>query len=381
MRRVGRRWPLRVLRWGIVAGTLLLPNAGVARAAAQSRVTLLFFWGVGCPHCEEAKPFVARLPREYPRLDVESIEIRRDPNGRARFIETMERLRAQGVGIPTFVVGERYVVGFAKGDTEPRVRALIEHALRGEGARGRLPDEEQVIRLPLFGDVDPQAMPLPAFAAVVGLIDGVNPCAIWVLVVLLGILSHVRSTKRLALVAGTFVFVSGVVYFIFMTAWLSVFRFVGLSQTITIALGAALVLMGLVNLKELLWFKKGLSLTIPDRVKPGLYRRMRAIANAVSLPAALAGVVGLAFFVNLIELACTLGLPAAFTRILSLQEQLSSLDRYALLVLYNGAYIIPLAVVVLLYALTLHRMALSERGAKVLKGVSGTLLVLFGLCS
>jgi hypothetical protein len=164
-----------------------------------------------------------------------------------------------------------------------------------------------------------------------------------------------------------------------MVAWTHVFALVGISRFVTIGLGAIVLLMGLINLKELIWFEKGVSLMIPDKAKPGLYRRMRAIARGAGTPAAYLGIVVLAFLVNLIELGCTLGLPAVYTRILTLREDLSGPARYAYLGLYNLAYVVPLALIVLVYAATLHRFALGERGAKVLKGVSGVLLVLFGL--
>lgn len=342
----------------------------------SERATLMFFWGQGCPHCEQAKPFVERLVVERPGLRVERIEVRNDSDGRKRFVATMRRLGADAVGIPTFAVDDEYVVGFIEGTTEQQVTELVDRALGTTHHRARVPDAR--VTLPWFGELDATTLSLPAFTLAVGLVDGINPCAMWVLLVLLGILAHVRSTKRLLLVGGTFVVASGVVYFVFMTAWLSLFELIGLSHTLTVVLGAALFGMGLVNLKELVWFKRGLSLTIPDKVKPKLYRKMRSVANAASVPAAFLGVAALAVFVNLIELACTLGLPAVFTRVLSLREELSSLTRVGYLVLYNIAYVVPLAVIVIVYALTLHRLTLTERGAKALKAVSGTLLVVFG---
>ena len=173
------------------------------------------------------------------------------------------------------------------------------------------------------------------------------------------------------LFGGAFVLMSGVVYFLFMTVWVGLFRLIGLSRTITIILGCVVLVMGLINLKELMWFKKGVSLMISDKAKPKLFKRMRGIARAASLPAALGGVVALAFVVNLIELGCTLGLPAVYTRILSLRHELGAPARYGYLALYNLAYIVPLAAIVAVYAATVHRITLSERGAKILKGVSG----------
>jgi hypothetical protein len=290
----------------------------------------------------------------------------------------MNGLGASAVGVPTFVVGERYVTGFVKGETEAQVRALVDARLRElEGHRDAAVSEPRV-RLPLLGEVDPKSVSLPLLTVVVGLADGVNPCAMWVLVVLLGILMHVRETKRMLLYAGTFVVMSGVVYFVFMVAWSTLFELLGFSRVATTVLGVGLLGMGLVNLKDVVWFKKGVSLVIPESQKPGLFRRMRAIAGSGSTPAALAGIVALAFVVNLVELGCTLGLPAVYTRILSLRG-LSRGVRLGYIAFYNVAYVVPLVVVVVGFVALRKRVTMTEKVARVLKGVSGTLLVVFGV--
>lgn len=357
-------------------GPVAIPSdAGVRAPSAVFE--LVFFWGVGCPHCEEAKPFVDTLERERPDLRVVRVESRKDPEGRRRFVDTMNGLGASAVGVPTFVVGERYVTGFVKGETEAQVRALVETRRRElEGHRDAAVSEPRV-RLPLLGEVDPKSVSLPWLTVVVGLADGVNPCAMWVLVVLLGILMHVRETKRMVLYAGTFVVMSGLVYFGFMVAWSTLFELLGFSRVATTVLGVGLLGMGLVNLKDVVWFKKGVSLVIPESQKPGLFRRMRAIAGAGSTPAAMAGIVALAFVVNLVELGCTLGLPAVYTRILSLRG-LSRGARLGYIAFYNVAYVVPLVVVVVGFVALRKRVTMTEKAARVLKGVSGTLLVVFG---
>jgi thiol-disulfide isomerase/thioredoxin len=176
-------------------------------AAAPARAQLVFFWGIGCPHCEEAKPLLAALAREFPELEVEQVEVRRDPKGSERFVGTMRELGAGAVGIPTFVIGRDYVIGFAPETTESELRELVQRSLRGEAA----PVRDRSVVLPFVGRIDPNAISLPAFTVLVGLIDGINPCAMWVLLVLLGILMHVKSRARLLLFGGTFVVVSGVV--------------------------------------------------------------------------------------------------------------------------------------------------------------------------
>lgn len=357
-----------------------LPSAPPSDAGARvpsAAFELVFFWGVGCPHCEEAKPFVDALEREHPKLRVARVESRRDAEGRRRFVDTMNGLGATAVGVPTFVVGERYLTGFVKGETEAQVRALVDLRLSELEGRRAARGGETLVRLPLLGEVDPKRVSLPLLTMAVGLADGVNPCAMWVLVVLLGILMHVRETKRMLLYAGTFVVMSGVVYFGFMVAWSTLFELLGFSRVATTVLGVGLFGMGLVNLKDVVWFKKGVSLVIPESAKPGLFRRMRAIAGSGSTPAAIAGIATLAFVVNLVELGCTLGLPAVYTRILSLRG-LSRGARLGYIALYNVAYVVPLVVVVVGFVALRKRITMTEKVARVLKGVSGALLVVFG---
>lgn len=358
------------------AGTCGVDDSGAAgRAGAPSPSspagprTLEYYWGERCPHCAEARPFLEALRLEQPELQLVSVEVRTDPAGRERFLGRTRSLGLSPPSIPLFVVGERYVVGFRQGITEPAVRAL----LAGEST------SELGVDLPLVGRVDPKALSLPLFTLLVGLVDGINPCAMWVLVVLLSILTHVRSRRRVLLYGGTFVFVSGLVYFLFMAAWIELFSLAGLSRAVTVVLGALVTVMGLINLKELFWFKRGISLVIPEAAKPSLYRRMRHIAQSAGTAAAFAGIIVLAFFVNLIELGCTLGLPAVYTRVLSLQPDLSTAGRYAYLALYNLAYIVPLALIVGAYAVAVHKLAMGERTAKALKAVSGVLLTAFGI--
>lgn len=349
-----------------------MSGAVIALAVALgAEPALTFYWGVGCPHCEEAEPFVASLEGV---ARVERVEVRRDPEGRRRILAEVARLGIGAPGIPLFVAGDRWVMGYERGKTDAQVLAMLSFT---EGS-APAPAAAEGMRAPLLGEIDPATVPLLPLTAVVGLADGFNPCAFWVLLVLLGLLGRVRSRGRVLLLGGAFVAVSGIVYFGFMTAWSGLFALAGERAWVTGVLGAALLAMGLVNLKDLVWFKAGPSLVIPERAKPALYRRMRAISGATSGWAALGGVLLLAALANLVELGCTVGLPAMYTRVLALRAGLAPWERLLWVALYNVFYVIPLGLVVVAWALTLHRWALSERGARALKGASGVLLVLSG---
>ena len=229
----------------------------------------------------------------------------------------------------------------------------------------------------LFGTLSVSRLGLPLFTLALGLLDGFNPCAMWVLLFLLSLLLHLHDRKRMALVAGTFVLVSGAVYYAFMAAWLNIFLLVGISASLRLALGGVALVIGAVNIKDFLKPGQGFSLSIPAAAKPGLYARIRAILGANRLLPSLAGVAALAVVVNFIELLCTAGLPAIYTAVLT-QQGLSPLAHYAYLGLYILGYIADDTVMVATAVIALSSNKLSEHAGRWLKFLSGAVMLALG---
>jgi hypothetical protein len=234
------------------------------------------------------------------------------------------------------------------------------------------------IDVPLLGRLQLGELSLPAITLLLGLLDGLNPCAMWVLLFLLSLLVNLHDRRTMLLIGGTFVAVSGLVYFAFMAAWLNLFLLIGLSRVVQVILGGIAVLAGLINVKDGFAFRHGPSLTIPESAKPGLYARVRRILRAENLPGAFVGVVGLAALVNTIELLCTAGLPAVYTHILTLQ-QLPWWAYYGYLGLYNVAYMLDDSVMLVIAVITLSRRKLQEAAGRWLKLVSGVVMLALGL--
>jgi hypothetical protein len=180
------------------------------------------------------------------------------------------------------------------------------------------------------------------------------------------------------LVGGTFVFFSALVYFLFMAAWLNLFLVVGGAPVVTVIAGLVAVLIGALNVKDFFWFQAGPTLSIPDAAKPGLYHRVRGLLNAENLGTMLFGTVALALAANSYELLCTAGFPMVYTRVLTLQE-LSGWTYYGYLALYNLIYVLPLAAIVVVFTFTLGARKLSEREGRVLKLLSGVMMLGLGL--
>jgi cytochrome c biogenesis protein CcdA len=242
------------------------------------------------------------------------------------------------------------------------------------------PSEPQsdVIDLPVFGELRVSDLGLPLFTFLVGLVDGFNPCAMWILVFLLSVLVNVKDRRKILLIAGTFVLVSGIAYFAFMAAWLNLFMLIGIARKTQVILGVLAMLIGIINVKDFFAFKKGISLSIPESSKPGLYKRVREIVSAKYLTAALAGVIVLAVIVNMVELLCTAGLPALYTQILTMQE-LPLWKNYSYLALYIAAYMLDDTILLTVVVATLSHRRLQEREGRWLKLISGLVILMLGL--
>ena len=248
--------------------------------------------------------------------------------------------------------------------------------------KGRILDSREekteYISIPFFGEIDPSQVNLPLLTIIIGGLDGFNPCAIWVLCFLLTLLIYVRNRKRMLIIGLIFVFTSAFVYFLFMAAWLNLFLLIGYVDVMRIAIGLIAVTAGVLNVKDFFFFKKGVSLTIPESKKPGLIRRMRGLIREESIIALIAGTIALAFFANLVELLCSAGFPAIYTRILTLNA-LDPAQYYLYLVAYNIVYVIPLLVIVIIFVVTMGRRKVTEKQGRILKLVSGTLMLVLGL--
>ena len=238
------------------------------------------------------------------------------------------------------------------------------------------PENGSRINIPILGEFDAAKISLPILTVILGGLDGFNPCAFFVLFLLLSLLVHAQSRKRMLLVGGVFVFFSGFIYFLFMAAWLNLFMIIGQVDLITKIAGMIAAVISVINIKEFFFFGKGVSLTIPESAKPKLYERMRNILKAGSMTSIILGTIVLAVAANTYELLCTAGFPMVFARVLTLHK-LPSMQYYFYLGLYNVIYVIPLLIIVIVFSVTLGARKLTEWQGRVLKLVSG--LMMFGL--
>lgn len=356
--------PRAVIRCRLLMLALALLAACTTGARAAERVDVYLFWATGCPHCEREIAFLKRLEAGEPRVRVHYLEVSRDAANRLAFKAVAERLALEELSVPLTLVGDAPMVGYATDQTSgaelmreiaycmasgcpdivaPTLRSLgAGRAQTGDSkarntqapeagaARRMIP---ATISVPLVGEVRTADLSLPALTVVLGALDGFNPCAMWVLVFLIGLLVGMQDRVRMWTLGTAFIAGSAAVYFLFMAAWLNFLLFIGAVLWVRAAVALVALAGGFYYLRE--YFQNAgaaCKVTAPEARKR-VFENLRHLALESRFWLALAGILALAFAVNLVELLCSAGIPAVYTQMLAL-NRLPAWQYYTYIALY-----------------------------------------------
>lgn len=375
--------------------------SGVNTGYGKDTVDLYLFYSEECPHCADEKKFLKELQNRYPELQVHLFEVwNNDEENAALFQEVLRFYGIQGSQVPVTIVGESEpLIGYFNARVsgaiiENRVRRCIDHGCEnvlekflqareyhggfpGDRSTELLEPDASALALPFFGEGTVSTMSIPLLTGVLALFDSINPCAFFILTLLLGLLTGTKSSRRVLFIGGVFVFFSAGIYFLFMAAWLNLFFLTGRLRVVTVVAGGLAMVIGIVNMKDFFTLKKGITLGIPETKMPLIFQRIRNLMVQDSVGALVPGTILLAVTANTYELFCTAGFPMVYTRILTLHN-LRTAEYYLFLAMYNIIYVIPLMIIVALYTVTLGRKKLSERQVKTLKLASGMMMLALG---
>jgi len=226
-------------------------------------------------------------------------------------------------------------------------------------------------------------LPLPLFTFLIALIDGFNPCNIFVLTFLLGLLVSVsHSRKRIYIIGYTFIFVVFIIYFLFMAAWLNIFKFIGFITPLRIGIACIALIAGIINCKELLFFRKGITLMIQKKHKGLLLRKIEDMKEVIlkgSIPALITSSIVLAAFASLVELPCTAGFPIIYTAVLIGRFLESTGGYYLYLIFYTLIYVIPLIVIITIFGYYFKGKQITKEQMQIIKFIGGFIMILLGI--
>lgn len=408
------------LAWLLLACALLALWSG--RATAQRAVDVYAFVAEGCPHCEEAVDFVSREARSNPAIRLHVLELTRDAGNRRVLRAVAAQLSVADSSVPFVVIGERVFIGYLDDrSTGAQLRQRIDHCLAnacrdvvrvhleardrlGRGAAAPEPAAASVtgtrgtagspvdagatgsdtaapplsVTVPLLGAVSLRELSLPAVTVLLAAIDGFNPCAMWTLVFLIGLLVGMQDRMRMWVLGSSFIAASAVVYFLFLAAWLNLLLFLGSVVWIRAAIGLVAVAGGLWHLRSFLRNEGAVcEVTAPEH-RRRVFERLRALAMEKRFLVALGGILLLAFAVNLVEAVCSAGIPAVFTQVLALNP-MPRWQHYGWLLLYVLVFMLDDLLIFFAAMKTLQITGVGTRYVRASGLIGGVLLLGLGV--
>jgi hypothetical protein len=238
-------------------------------------------------------------------------------------------------------------------------------------------DSATTVEIPLWGKLDVKGYSLFVLAVMLGLIDGFNPCAMWALVYLISLVVTLNDKWKIWLIVGTFVFSSGVWYFLFMSAWLNAFLFFGYMRPLTLAVGLMAVYVGIKGFVDLIKNRGVPACTVADdRSREKTISRMKRILLSPISITSVISIIGLSFVINSIEFLCSCAIPAVFTHVLSISH-LTRLEHYGYILLYIFVFMLDDLIIFASAAFAFNAL-IGNRYVVYCKIVGGILLLVLG---
>lgn len=321
--------------------------------------TVYMFGRDECGFCKKQKEYLEAEGISYVYLNIKT-----DEAARALYDEVTKKHELSKV-TPITVIGERVFLGFngplttgkdieaaieaAKGGTVASVEdhlafASKQNPLFGGGCSEIGCTEAEasyIFDLPIIGVVDLKSFSLFTLSLTLGTIDGFNPCAMWVLITFLAILAQAGSRQKMIFLAGVFIVAEAIMYNLILNVWYKTWDFVALDDIVTPLVGFLALGGGTFFLYR--WYKnRNTALVCDISSVDSQLRTINKFKFVASQPVTLAtvgAILLIAFSVNVIEFACSIGIPQAYTKILEL-NMLSFLERQWFILVYTAGYII-----------------------------------------
>ena len=370
--------------------------------ASKKEVNVYFFWGKGCPHCANEKPFLEKLEAKYPEVKIRDFEVWYNSDNQKLLVEVGKKLKVNVSGVPFTVIGKQHFIGWLDEETtgveiEKAVQCVLKNScsdLVGKILTSQSQSQKKEpcecenekkitevfskIKLPIFGQIETKNLSLPIITIILGGLDGFNPCAMWTLLFLISLLLGMKNKKRRWILGTTFIVASALVYFLFMAAWLNLILFVGFIFWVRVLIGLVALGGGSYNLKEFFTNKDSGCKVTGEEKRRIVFEKLKKIAHERRFFLALGGIILLAFAVNLVELICSAGLPVIFTQILALSK-LSSWQYYFYMILYIFVFMLDDLIIFFTAMITLEMTGISTKYSRISHLIGGILMIIIGI--
>jgi len=357
----------------------------------QEAVTIKLFWGVGCPHCKAAESFLDSMQQNYSNLHIEKFEVYYNQENQLLMENEANRLGVVVQGVPFIVIGDVYITGYQSDSTtgkqlisiidtqfEAEIAEITTEKIENSNQTEQKTNITDSVFIPVIGELKTSSLSLPIFTIIVAAIDGFNPCAMWTLLFLISLLLGMKDRRRMWLLGSVFIITSGLVYFLFLSAWLQFFSFFGYIRWLQVGIGLLAFGAGGYYLWDFWNTKNGGCHVSNSENHRKVFVKLKELTHKKQLLLALLGIIGLAIAVNLVELICSAGLPAIYTQVLSLSE-IPWWQYYLYLLLYIFIFMLDDLFIFFTAMITLKAIGVESKYSKISHCVGGFLLLIIGI--
>lgn len=409
----------KILKFLIVfAVFLLLP---VSAKADEKVINIHLFYGNGCPHCAAEEEFLSDYLKDRTDVKLYKYEIWYDSHNQELLSKVQKEMGTTNKnGVPFTVIGKKTIVGYADGVTDEQIKDAINYYLNNdyrdyageitgkvkktEVKEDTIKDESKTedkkenkiekaddikdsnqtdenVTVPVLGKINAKKVSLPILAVVLGLVDGFNPCAMWILIFLITMLFNMKDRKKMWILGLTFILTSGIVYLMFMLAWLNLATFISKIAFIRLLIAVIALVVGLINVYKYIdsLKKKDEGCNVVDKKdRKKIMEKIISITHEKKFIIALLGIMVLAASVNIIELMCSIGIPLLFTQILAMNN-LSTFSYMIYMFIYIFFFLIDDIVIFVISMVTLKVTGLSTKYTKYSHLIGGIIMLIIGL--
>lgn len=365
-------------------------------SADEKTLRVYLFHQESCPHCKKEIQYLEELKNEYSNLDVVTYEVSQNVMNYNFMNRVIDKTGIVTNGqVPFTIIGTDYYIGF-EDHVKKSIKDSIDKFLNDKNSIdviAKVKNGEDVSNIkynvdpkstkviPILGEIDAKKVSLPLVAIVIGAVDGFNPCAMWVLLFLIGMLFHMKDKKKMWILGITFLLTSAVMYLLIMAAWLKVALSFMTVVWLRIFIAIVALVAGLVNLNSYIKEKKrkdnGCEI-VDEKKRKKMFTKIKKITSEKKFILAIFGIIALAISVNLVELACSAGLPLIFTQILALND-LSTFEYVIYMLIYILFFLIDDIVVFVIAMLTLNIKGISSKYGKYSHLIGGIIMILIGI--
>ncbi len=370
-------------------------------SAKKNEITMYIFHGDGCPHCKEELDYISSFKGKYPNLKIVKYEVWYNVNNADLLQKVLNAYSKYTSGVPTTVIGDTIITGFKEstgGKIERAIKYYSNHDYIDQVKRiknGTFKEEELnqengfyqseletenglTVDTPFFGKINLQNVSLVSASVIIGFIDGFNPCAMWVLLFLISILLGMKNRKRMWTLGLAFLITSALIYMLIMLSWIQVAVKITTIIWIRNIIAIIALIGGIWNLRSFLKSRDSGCEVVDDKKRKNILQKIRKFTSEKSFVLALIGVMGLAVSVNLVELACSAGLPLVFSELLVLNN-VSNTMKFFYTLLYIIFFLIDDIIVFLIAMFTMKVTGISTKYNKYSHLLGGIIMLIVGL--